>query len=118
MDERPIDPINLLRRAGWLLLAPFRLAGRALRLCFRAGLFFLFYAPVALRGMLFLVCAGIVIAAVVYQIIRPDPASDRQNHAWVQKTQHDIAVHRAAAGAPPLWPDPTVRQADKVPKTP
>jgi hypothetical protein len=96
VDVRGHDFPGPLKAAGRVLLAPYLLLGVLARVCYRAGLFFVFKLPIAVRGALYLTLAGIVVASLIGQLIEYNHnpmARLQQKEAYLVTLRQADATH-------------------------
>lgn len=74
---RDVYPGDVISGAGKVLLAPFRFLRWCFRGAYRVGVFLLVDVPVAAMGLIFAVCAVVVVASVVYQIFEAKVSHSR-----------------------------------------
>jgi hypothetical protein len=111
VNVRDHDFGEALKVAGRLLLAPFLFLGVLARFCYRAGLFFIFKLPVALKGALCLTLAGIVVASLIGQLMEYNHnpmARLQQKEAYLVTLRQADATHdrgNQEHGYPPVRPE-------------
>lgn len=106
-NTRVVNGTDLVRAVGQVLLAPFRVFAWILRAGYRAGFFVLFQAPVAAMGLLFTVCAGVVVTSWLQQLYEypHQPALQIRSKevalGWARQIDQGADAQRRARGLPP-----------------
>jgi hypothetical protein len=96
---RDVYPGDVISGASKIFFAPFRLLRWCFRGAYRVGVFLLVDVPVAAMGIIFAVCAVVVVASVVYQIFEAKVSHSTEGTvAQVSVARHDQPnAHRPPA---------------------